>query len=63
MCVVNQQFQLLEFVFDSAHVDLQYDEIYLISIAGCVLFVLCLLWCDHSTTAKMTILGLCVRLS
>ena len=29
MCVVNKQFELLEFVFDSVYVDLQYDEIYL----------------------------------
>ena len=27
MCVVNRQFELLEFVFDSVYVDLQYDEI------------------------------------
>ena len=27
MCVVNNQFELLEFVFDSVYVDLQYDEI------------------------------------
>ena len=27
MCVVNKQFQLLEFVFDSVYVDLQYDDI------------------------------------
>ena len=27
MCIVNTQFQLLEFVFDSVYVDLQYDEI------------------------------------
>ena len=27
MCVVNKQFELLEFVFDSVYVDLQYDEI------------------------------------
>ena len=26
MCVVNKQFGLLEFVFDSVYVDLQYDE-------------------------------------
>ena len=25
MCVVNKQFELLEFVFDSVYVDLQYD--------------------------------------
>ena len=29
MCVVNKQFELLEFVFDSVYVDLQYDEIFL----------------------------------
>ena len=28
MCVVNKQFELLEFVFDSVYVDLQYDEIW-----------------------------------
>ena len=27
MCVVNKQFELLKFVFDSMYVDLQYDEI------------------------------------
>ena len=27
MCVVNKQFELLEIVFDSVYVDLQYDEI------------------------------------
>ena len=27
MCDVNKQFELLEFVFDSVYVDLQYDEI------------------------------------
>ena len=25
MCVVNKQFELLEFVFDSIYIDLQYD--------------------------------------
>ena len=34
MCVVNKQFELLEFVFDSVYVGLQYDEISL--TAGCV---------------------------
>ena len=28
MFVVNKQFELLEFDFDSVYVDLQYDEIY-----------------------------------
>ena len=36
MCVVNKQFELLEFVFDSIYVDLQYDEISLIFTAGSV---------------------------
>ena len=27
MCVVNKQFELLEFVFDAVYVELQYDEI------------------------------------
>ena len=29
MCVVNKQFEFLEFVFNSVYVDLQYNEIYL----------------------------------
>ena len=36
VCVVNKQFELLEFVFDSVYVDLQYDEISLTSTAGSV---------------------------
>ena len=36
MCVVNKQFELLEFVFDSVYVDLQYDEISLTFTAGAV---------------------------
>ena len=27
MCIMNKQFELLEFVFNSVYVDLQYDEI------------------------------------
>ena len=38
MCVVNKQFELLEFVSESVYVDLQYDEIYLTFTAGFV-------WC------------------
>ena len=34
MCVVNKQFELLEFVSESVYVDLQYDEIYLTFTAG-----------------------------
>ena len=36
MCVVNKQFELLEFVLDSVYVDLQYDEISLTFSAGSV---------------------------
>ena len=40
MCVVINQVELLEFVFDSLYVDQQYDKISLISTAGYVS-----LWC------------------
>ena len=47
MCVVNKQFELLEFIFDSVYVDLQYDEIFLtftaVSVVVFGLFVR-LLW-------------------
>ena len=36
MCIVNKQFALLEFVFDSVYVNLQYDEISLTFTAGSV---------------------------
>ena len=36
MCVVNKQFEVLEFVFYSVYVDLQYDEISFIFTAGFV---------------------------
>ena len=36
MCVVNKQFELLEFVFDSVYIDLQHDEISLTFTAGSV---------------------------
>ena len=36
MCVVNKQFELLEFVFESVYVDLQYDEISLTVTTGSV---------------------------
>ena len=50
MRVVNKQFVLLEFVFDSIYVDLQYDEIYLTFTLCCV--------CSH-----VVVFGLSVRLS
>ena len=34
MCVVNKQFELLEFVFDSVYVDMQCDQISLTFTAG-----------------------------
>ena len=36
MCVVNKQFELLEFVSESVYVDLHYDEISLTFTAGFV---------------------------
>ena len=55
MGVVNKQFELLEFVFGSAFVDLQYDEISPTFTAGCV--------CLCGVCIPVIILGLSVRLS
>ena len=55
MCVVNKQFELLEFVFDSVYVDLQYDEISLTFTAGSV--------CLCGVCSHVVVLGLSVRLS
>ena len=45
MCVVNKQFELLEFVTESVYVDLQYDEILSLLLLGlCVCVVLVVLW-------------------
>ena len=41
---MNKQFELLEFVFDSVYVDLQYDEISLTSTTGSM-FLCCV--CSH----------------
>ena len=55
MCVVNKQFKLLEFVFDSVYVDLQYDEISLtftdVSMSLCYV------------SSHVVVFGLYVRLS
>ena len=51
---MNKKFELLEFVFDSVYVDLQYDEICLTSIAGSVS-----LWCVCS---HVVFFGLSVKL-
>ena len=58
MCVVNMQFELLEFVFYSVYVDLQYDEISLTFTAGSVYPVLWLWSYGH-----VVVFGMSVRLS
>ena len=55
MCVVNKQFELLEFVFESVYVDLQYDEISLTFTAWSV--------CLCGVCSPVVGLGLSVRLS
>ena len=52
MCVANNQFQLLEVVFDSVYVDQQYYEISLTLLLG-----LC------GLSSYVVVLGLSVRLS
>ena len=55
MCVLNKQFELLEFVFDSVFGDLQYDKISLAFTAGSVsLYCVCI---------PVVVFGLSVRLS
>ena len=55
ICVANKQFELLEFVFDSVYVDLQYDEISRTFTVGSV-SVRCV--CSH-----VVAFGVSVRLS
>ena len=55
MCVVNKQFELLEFVSESVYLDLQYDEISLTFTAGPV--------CLCGVSSPVVVLGLFVRLS
>ena len=54
MCVVNKQFEHIEFVFNSVYVDLQY-EISLIFTDGSV--------CLWDVCSRVVVLGLYVRLS
>ena len=54
MCVVNKQFELLEFVFESVYVDLQYDEI---SLTFTAVYV-----CLCGVCSPVVVLGLSVRL-
>ena len=39
MCVMNKQFELFEFVFNSSYVDLMYNEISVTFTAGSVLCI------------------------
>ena len=55
ICVVNKQFELLEFVSESVYVDLQYDEISLTFTAGPI--------CLFGVSSPVVVLGLFVRLS
>ena len=55
MCVVNKQFELLEFVSESVYVDFQYDQISLTITAGPV--------CLCGVSSPVVVLGLFVRLS
>ena len=55
MCVMNMQFERLEFVSESVYVDLQYDEISLTFTAGPV--------CLCGVSSPVVVLGLFVRLS
>ena len=55
MWVVNKQFELLEFVFNSVYVDLKYNEISLAFTAGSV--------CLCGVCSHVVVLGLSVRLS
>ena len=55
MCIMNKQFELLKFVFESVYVDLQFDEISLTFTAGPV--------CLWGVCSPVVVLGLSVRLS
>ena len=47
MCVLNKQFELLEFVFDSVYVDLKYDDFFSHFYSWVCDFVLCLKSCGR----------------
>ena len=55
MCVVNKQFELLEFLSEFVYVDLQYAEISLTFTAGSV--------CLCGVSSHVVVFGLSVRLS
>ena len=58
MCVVNKQFELLEFVLNSVYVDPKYNEISLTFTAGYVYLCGVCGVCGH-----VVVLGLSVKLS
>ena len=53
-CVVNKQFELLEYVSEFVYVDLQYDEISLSFTAGSV--------CLRGVSSPVIVFGLFVKL-
>ena len=53
MCVMNKQFELLEFVFDLVYVDPKYNEISLLFLLG---------MCACVVSSHVVVLGLSVRL-
>ena len=55
MCVVNKQYELLEFVFESVYVDLQYDENSFTFTVGPV--------CFCGVCSPVVVFGLSVRMS
>ena len=55
MCVVNKQYEFIEFGFDSVYVDMQHDEISLTFTAGSV--------CLCGVCIHVVVFGLSVRLS
>ena len=55
MCVMNKQVELLEFVFESVYVDLQYNEISLTFTAETV--------CSCGVCSPVVVHGMSVRLS
>ena len=65
MCVVNKQFELFEFVFDSVYVDLQYDEIFLTFTAGsvslcCVFSHVVVFGCCNCDACTVVVCCMCV---
>ena len=58
MCVVNKQFELLEFVFNSVYVDLKYNEILLLGLCACVVCIV--MWLGKSMWVVHVVQVLCL---